>query len=159
MSADPTLDVAAPDLLGTAVLLDQMLSPRVTLAMADAELVFLRASVINGCGRCVRTHARRAEKLGISADQLQNLLDPDAAHKAFDERTRAALLFVDALSRSPGELDTDVIGSALDAWGQADTASLALVTAVAAAINRLVVIGSRLRQDRAALGLGFSSSP
>lgn len=62
------------------------------------ELVFLRASQINGCAYCLDVHYRRARRAGVSQAQLDTLPAWDTS-PAFSERERAALQWTESLTR------------------------------------------------------------
>lgn len=62
------------------------------------ELVFLRASQINGCAYCLDVHYRRARRAGVSQAQLDTLPAWDIS-PAFSERERAALQWTESLTR------------------------------------------------------------
>lgn len=59
------------------------------------ELVQLRCSQINGCAYCMRVHVERAEKAGITMDELGQL-STWRESGVFTERERAALELAEA---------------------------------------------------------------
>lgn len=61
------------------------------------HLVHLRASQINGCGFCVKTHTREAREDGETSDRLDRLIV--WAHVSdFSEAEKAALAWTEALT-------------------------------------------------------------
>lgn len=59
------------------------------------ELVQLRCSQINGCAYCMRVHVERAEKAGVTMDELGQL-STWRESGVFTERERAALELAEA---------------------------------------------------------------
>jgi AhpD family alkylhydroperoxidase len=68
-------------------------------ALADgvAELVKVRASLLNGCGYCVHQHRAVALRGGETEERLAGLRRWEES-PAFDERERAALALTDAIT-------------------------------------------------------------
>lgn len=66
-----------------------------------AELVKLRASMVNGCAYCIDLHSRDALQLG---EDERKLIAVSAWHEShlFSERERAALAFTDAVTELEG---------------------------------------------------------
>jgi AhpD family alkylhydroperoxidase len=62
------------------------------------ELVFLRASQINGCAYCLDLHSRRARRAGVPQAQLDTL-EAWAESPMFSDRERAALAWTESLTR------------------------------------------------------------
>ncbi len=62
------------------------------------ELVFLRASQINGCAYCLDLHYRRARRAGLPEAQLDTLAGWEES-PAFSEKERAALAWTESLTR------------------------------------------------------------
>jgi AhpD family alkylhydroperoxidase len=61
------------------------------------ELVKIRASQINGCGRCLHMHTADARKHGETEERLY-LLDAWRESPLYSERERAALAWTEALT-------------------------------------------------------------
>lgn len=68
------------------------------------ELIRVRASQLNGCAYCLSVHPEDARKAGEDQIRLDVLAGWREAGDLFDERERAALALVDAvtLMREPG---------------------------------------------------------
>jgi AhpD family alkylhydroperoxidase len=107
------------------------------------ELIKLRASILNGCSRCVDLHTRTALKNGES----QRRLFAVAAWREapfFDERERAALALTDAVTRL-GEhgVPDDVWDEVRAVWSEEETANLILAIATINVWNRISVTTRR----------------
>ena len=87
----------APDLYRAYLALDRATGAS-ALDKPLAELVKLRASMINGCAYCVDMHSRDALKLG---DDERRLIAISAWQESplFSERERAAFTFTDAVTK------------------------------------------------------------
>lgn len=68
------------------------------LPPALVELVFLRASQINGCAYCLDLHYRRARRAGVSEAQLDTL-PAWRDSPTFSDKERAALAWTESLTR------------------------------------------------------------
>ncbi len=96
------------------------------------HLLVLRASQINGCGFCVKLHARDARAHGTSSTQLDHLLVWRHVDD-FSPRERAVLAWTEALTR----LDPDTAYAPLraDLRAHFSDAEIAALTADIAMIN------------------------
>ncbi|MGP0089300.1 MAG: carboxymuconolactone decarboxylase family protein [Xanthobacteraceae bacterium] len=63
-----------------------------------AELIKIRASQINGCGKCLLMHTREARKNGETEERIY-LLDAWRESSLYSDRERAALAWTEALTR------------------------------------------------------------
>jgi AhpD family alkylhydroperoxidase len=105
------------------------------------ELVRLRASQINGCGICVDSHARKAQKAGESDERLwATAAWRDAPY--FTDQERAALALTEAVTRiadSPSGVPDDVWNQAAEHFGEEALAALVMAIASVNAWNRINV--------------------
>jgi len=70
------------------------------------ELVYLRVSLINGCRYCTQHHVASSKRAGVVAEDWAALKSGN--YSRFAEKERAALTYVDKLTRAPHEItDTD----------------------------------------------------
>lgn len=74
-----------------------------TVSRETKELCGLMVAWLNGCDRCVSSHAAYAQRLGVAKEKLDALFDY-ARNDAFDESQRAALAAAVALTREPRAL-------------------------------------------------------
>jgi AhpD family alkylhydroperoxidase len=103
------------------------------------ELVKIRVSQINGCAFCLSMHIPIAQKLGATADQL-NLLVAWREAPVFDDRTRAALAWGEALTQLSGGDVPDQVYEPLTAhFSTKEIADLSLAVAEINGWNRLMV--------------------
>ena len=102
------------------------------------ELVWLRASQLNGCAFCVAIHVAAAQRLGLAADKLHLLA---AWHDAplFDARERAALAWTEALTRLGDGVADAVHAQARAAFSEQELAYLSAAILSINAWNRLGV--------------------
>jgi AhpD family alkylhydroperoxidase len=136
----------SPDLRRALVALDQSLGSSGTLDPGLAELAFLRASVVNGCGACVRRHASLARHRGLNESVVRALLsDEEGPAHALGPRERAIIRFVDALSATPCDLDRHLVDAVAEHLDGDQLSELGLIVATASALNRLVLVSGQLR--------------
>lgn len=144
MSMDQLLE-RSPDMRRALVALERSLGSSGVLEFRLAELAFLRASVVNGCGACIRRHALLAKRRGINESTVQSvLLDESHAHVSLTPPEVAIIRFVDALSASPPCLDQNTIDAVSKYSGSNELVDLALIVAAASALNRLVLASQYL---------------
>jgi AhpD family alkylhydroperoxidase len=101
------------------------------------ELVKLRASQLNGCAYCLRTHMQAARGQGVAEVKL-DVLGAWREADVFDDRERAALRLADEVTRmhDSGEADA-AIEAACELFDEAEVASLIFTIAIMNAWNRL----------------------
>jgi AhpD family alkylhydroperoxidase len=109
------------------------------LPKALVDLVFLRASQINGCAYCINMHTQDARKLGETEQRLYLL---SAWHESplYTDRERAALAWTDALTliaetHAPDNLYEDVRAH----FSEAETVNLTMLIGAINAWNRLAI--------------------
>jgi AhpD family alkylhydroperoxidase len=104
------------------------------------DLVYLRASQINGCAYCIDLHARDALKGGAAADKLFLLSAWREAGATFTPRERAALAWTEVvtdISRSHAS-DEDYAAAAAEFSGK-ELADLTLAVSLMNAYNRMAI--------------------
>jgi uncharacterized peroxidase-related enzyme len=67
------------------------------------ELIYLRVSLINGCHYCTQHHVASSKRVGLTADDWSALRAGD--YSRFTEKERAALTYVEKLTRAPHEIN------------------------------------------------------
>jgi AhpD family alkylhydroperoxidase len=133
---------ASPSLTHVIALLDQVIGRSVSLPHPLIEAAFLRASVVNGCLRCVRRHSAALGDGEVGEYALQALLDPEGPAYAANPRLKAVVDLADLLSASPVRLEVEPLTRIRSEFSEQEIADLAVVIAGAAAINRLVIASS-----------------
>jgi len=107
------------------------------------HLVKIRASQINGCGRCLEMHTREARKSGESEERLY-LLDAWRESPLYSPRERAALAWTEALTLVASTRAPDDAYEQLKAeFNDEDSVKLTMLIGVINGWNRLSV-GYRL---------------
>jgi AhpD family alkylhydroperoxidase len=104
------------------------------------ELVFLRASQINGCAYCMGAHSRKLLEKGLTADQLALVPVWREAGDLFDEQERAALAWTEAVTNL-GEhgVPDESFAAAAARFGEKSLVDLTLAIALMNAYNRLAI--------------------
>jgi uncharacterized peroxidase-related enzyme len=97
------------------------------------ELIYLRVSLINGCHYCTQHHVASSKRVGLTAEDWAGLKAGD--YLRFSEEERAALTYVEKLTRSPREMsDADFAG--LKAFSEPEIVDIHLLTGLANLTNR-----------------------
>jgi AhpD family alkylhydroperoxidase len=111
------------------------------IPMRTLELVYLRASQINGCGFCVDMHAREAKKSGQSDERIFSVAAWREA-PYFTDAERAALALTEASTRLSDRSDPvpdDVWNEAKRHYDEAGLSTLILNIGLVNLWNRLNV--------------------
>src|ERR1700734_2101631 len=66
------------------------------------ELIYLRVSLINGCRYCTQHHVASSKRVGITPEDWTALRAGN--YSRYGERERAALAYVERLTRAPHEI-------------------------------------------------------
>lgn len=66
------------------------------------ELIYLRVSLINGCRYCTQHHIASSKRAGLTAEDWMALKAGN--YSRYGEKERAALTYVEKLTRMPGEI-------------------------------------------------------
>jgi len=104
------------------------------------DLVYLRASQINGCAYCVDLHTRDLLQAGMSIDKVTLVPVWHEADEVFSARERAALRWTESLTRleQTGAPDADYDAAAA-VFEPRELADLTVTIALMNAYNRLGV--------------------
>lgn len=103
------------------------------------ELVFLRASQINGCAWCLEFHSRRALHAGETQQRL-NLLAAWRDAPVFSPKERAALEWTEALTEIAGhQVPDEIYQRAREEFHDADLTNLTIAVGMINLWNRLNV--------------------
>jgi AhpD family alkylhydroperoxidase len=103
------------------------------------ELVYLRASQINGCSVCVDIHSRELEHAGESSERI-HLVAAWRETPYFSDAERAALALTEAATRladRPDPVSDEVWDEAARHYTEAQLAALVVAIATINAFNRL----------------------
>jgi uncharacterized peroxidase-related enzyme len=97
------------------------------------ELIYLRVSLINGCHYCTQHHVASSKRVGLTAEDWAGLKAGD--YSRFSEKERAALTYVEKLTRSPREIGgADFAG--LKAFSEPEIVDIHLLAGLANLTNR-----------------------
>jgi AhpD family alkylhydroperoxidase len=103
------------------------------------HLIKLRASQINGCAYCIGMHTHEALRDGDSPERLL-LLDAWDESSAFDDRERAALRWVDEITRiSEGHAPREAFDALAPHFSEDEIAWLTLASALINTWNRIAI--------------------
>ena len=69
------------------------------------ELIYLRVSLINQCNYCLQHHVASSKRVGLTAEDWSALKAGD--YSRYTEKERAALVYVEKLTRAPQMTDAD----------------------------------------------------
>src|SRR6267143_1205287 len=69
------------------------------------ELIYIRVSLINGCRYCTQHHVASSKRVGLTAEDWTDLKAGN--YSRYDEKQRAALTYVEKLTRAPHEITED----------------------------------------------------
>jgi len=97
------------------------------------ELIYLRVSLINGCHYCTQHHVASSKRVGLTAEDWAGLKAGD--YSRFSEKERAALTYVEKLTRSPREI-SDADFARLKAFSEPEIVDIHLLTGLANLTNR-----------------------
>ncbi len=101
------------------------------------NMVYLRASQINGCAYCIDMHWKDLRAEGESEERCY-MLDAWRESPLYSERERAALAYAEAVTMLPNrEVPDDVYESARAQFSDEDLANLTLAIATINTWNRM----------------------
>lgn len=101
------------------------------------DLVYLRASQINGCAYCIDMHTKDLRAAGETEQRLY-LLDAWRESPFYTDRERAALAWTEAVTRvTEGHVPDEVFEQARSQFSEGDLANLTLVIVAINSWNRL----------------------
>ena len=104
------------------------------------DLVYLRASQINGCTYCIATHAHDLMAEGVVAEKLLLLSSWREAGTWFSPEERAALAWTEAVTLvSSTHVPDDVFTTAREAFSEKQLADLTLAVGLINSYNRIAI--------------------
>lgn len=98
------------------------------------ELIYLRVSLINGCHYCTQHHVASSKRVGLTADDWSALRAAD--YSRYNEKERAALTYVDKLTRTPRDITDGDFAPLSQHFSEPEIVDIHLLTGLANLTNR-----------------------
>jgi len=98
------------------------------------EMIYLRVSMINGCHYCTQHHIASSKRAGLTAEDWAALKSRDYAR--FSDKERAALTYIEKLTRMPGEITDGDFVALKAAFTEAEIVDIHVLTGLANLTNR-----------------------
>ena len=103
------------------------------------ELVKLRASLLNGCKVCVRTHTAELEKMGETKERIGGVAEWRSS-EVYTKRERAALSWTEVVTNiQDGHAPDAVYEEVKTVFSDVETVNLTLLIATINAWNRMAI--------------------
>ena len=103
------------------------------------DLVYLRASQINGCAYCIDMHGRTLAKRGRPLEKLMLVQAWREAAAMFDPEQRAVLGWAEAVTRIGEGVSDEVYAAAVEVLGEKRIIDLTIAIGLMSAFNRLAI--------------------
>src|ERR1700719_2698972 len=98
------------------------------------ELIYLRVSFINGCRYCTQHHVASSKRVGLTSEDWSALRAGN--YSRFSAKERAALTYVEKLTRTPHEISDADFDELKKHFSDAEIVDLHLLTGLANLTNR-----------------------
>jgi uncharacterized peroxidase-related enzyme len=98
------------------------------------ELIYIRVSLINGCHYCTQHHVSSSKRVGLTADDWSALKNGD--YSRYSEKERAALTYVEKLTRAPHEISDADFAPLKKEFSDAEIVDIHLLAGLANLTNR-----------------------
>lgn len=99
------------------------------------ELIYLRISLINGCGYCTQHHVASSKRAGLTAEDWTALKAGN--YSQFGEKERAALMYVEKLTRTPREISQADFDELKKHFSDSEIVDLHMLAGLANLTNRV----------------------
>ncbi len=99
------------------------------------ELIYLRVSFINGCRYCTQHHVASSKRVGLTAEDWAALKAGN--YSRYNEKERAALVYVEKLTRTPHEINDADFDALKKQFSDAEIVDLHMLAGLANLTNRL----------------------
>lgn len=101
------------------------------------ELVYLRASVMNGCEYSIRAHTTAAKGQGATDDQIRALKEPGGPERnVFSREERVAIQFAEKLTAWPGSVEQADVDGLTTCFNEEQIVELVLIIGMVNFTNR-----------------------
>jgi len=98
------------------------------------ELIYIRVSMINGCRYCLQHHLASSKRVGLTPEDWSALKQGD--YSRFSEKERAALVYVEKLTRSPHDITDADFNELKKHFADPEIVDVHLLTGLANLTNR-----------------------
>ena len=98
------------------------------------EMIYLRVSLINGCHYCTQHHVASSKRVGLTAEDWASLRAGD--YSRYGEKERAALTFVEKLTRTPGSITDADFAPLKQQFSEPEIVDIHLLAGLANLTNR-----------------------
>ena len=98
------------------------------------ELVYTRASYLNGCQYCLQHHLQSSKKVGLTDADWQGIKDP--ANAPFNASEKLVLTYVEKLTLKPGAIGDADVAELKKVFTDAQVVDLHLLVGLANLTNR-----------------------
>ena len=98
------------------------------------EMIYLRASFINGCHYCQQHHVASSKRVGLTSEDWKAL--KDGTYARFTDKEQTALAYAEKLTRTPGEITDADFEKLKKDFSDAEIVDLHLLVGLANLTNR-----------------------
>lgn len=129
----------APESMAKLRDLEHYLNTESGLDYVLREMVKLRASQLNGCVLCVKTHTEELQKAGASIEKINDVVEWRSSN-AYTERERAALSWTEVVTTiQDGHAPEAVYRELRTAFTELEVVNLTLMISTINAWNRMAI--------------------
>lgn len=129
----------APETMARLREMEHYLNTESNLDYVLRELVKLRASQLNGCDLCVKTHTEELQKAGASAEKIDAVAEWRSS-STYTERERAALSWTEAVTNiQDGHAPEEVYREMRAVFTELEIVNVTMVIATINVWNRLAI--------------------
>jgi uncharacterized peroxidase-related enzyme len=129
----------APETMARLREMEHYLNTESNLDYVLRELVKLRASQLNGCDLCVKTHTEELQKAGASAEKIDAVAEWRSS-STYTERERAALSWTEAVTNiQDGHAPEAVYREMRAVFTELEIVNVTMVIATINVWNRLAI--------------------
>jgi AhpD family alkylhydroperoxidase len=129
----------APESMAKLRDLEHYLNTESGLDYVLREMVKLRASQLNGCVLCVKTHTEELQKAGASIEKINDVVEWRSSN-AYTERERAALSWTEVVTNiQDGHAPEAVYRELRTAFTELEVVNLTLMISTINAWNRMAI--------------------
>jgi uncharacterized peroxidase-related enzyme len=98
------------------------------------EMIYLRVSFINGCRYCTQHHLASSKRAGLTAEDWGALKSGN--YSRYSENERAALIYVERLTRAPHEITETDFDELKKHFSEAEIVDIHMLAGLANLTNR-----------------------